>query len=487
VLRTLPRRRTAALAAEAFVVTYPLVLMDLARQRLTTTAEAGVLGAPINQFAHTPEFIESPFAPVIAPNVDTLTSSAWLDLSGEPLCLSVPDTAGRYYAMHLYDAWTSIFATIGARTTGTREREFVLVGPGWRGRLPRHLPVVQSPTSTAWILGHIRSDGPADHPAVRRLQAGTRLTPLSQWGRPLASPPQRVEPRSVPASSPAARVARMDPLEYFGAVARLLADNPPHRTDRIRIQRMSALGVAPGRPPSWSLSDRPLLREIARGMAEGLAQVETTGAAVASSSSPWTVPQDLGRRRSDPLLRAAAAWTALGAWPRRDALFFTTRRDGDGLPLVGTEHYLLRFGPGAEPPAQAFWSLTAYDDATIVLEDSIGRPALSDRDGLRHGPDGALVVLLQPDPPVQARDQDEASWLQTPPGPFSLALRLYWPRPVALDGSWQPPPVQRRAGLSVPAQVAAAVDTPRVGPGVALGVANLGAAPEAVDPGRGGL
>jgi len=438
VQRTVPRRRAAAIAAEALVVTYPLVLMSLTRQRLTTTAAAGVLAAPVNQFAHTPEFVESPFAPVIAPNVDTLTSSAWLDLSREPLCLTVPDTAGRYHAMTLYDAWTTPFATIGSRTTGTREREFLLVGPRWRGALPRSLPVVQSPTSSAWILGHIRSDGPEDHPAVRRLQAVMRLTPLSRRGMPPAQRRPAVDPRDVPASSPAARLARMEVPEYFGTVARLLGDNPPHPADRLRIERMSALGVVPGQAPSWSLADRPLLREIARGMTEGLAQVEAAGAAMSSPSTPWALPQDVGRRRADPLLRAAAAWTALGAWPRRDALFFTTGLDEDGVPLVGTERYTLRFRPGAEPPVHAFWSLTPYGDTGVGLGGSV-RAALGDRDAPPHAPDGSLVVLLQHDRPDQ-----EAGWLRTPPGPFTLALRLYWPRPPALNGTWQPPPVQRR-------------------------------------------
>jgi hypothetical protein len=441
MLRAFPRRRTAALAAEAFVVTYPMVLMDLTRGQLTTRSGGG-LAAPVNEFAHVPECTRGPFAPLIAPYLDTLTSSAWLDLSGDPLVLSVPDTSNRYYAMLCYDAWTSVFATIGTRTTGTREQEFVLVGPQWRGRLPRQLPVVQSPTSMAWILGHIRSDGPADQTVVQGLQARIRLTSLRRWERGQAedcsSVSRRVESTPVVASSPAARIARMDPIEYFAIVARLLADNPPHRTDRIPIDRMSALGIVAGRPPRWSPADRPLLQEMARGTADGLAHIEATGSALSSSSAgAWICPQDVVRP-TDPLLRAAAAWTGLGAWPRRDGLFFTSRVDQQGCALTGTDRYVLRFEPGARPPVRAFWSLTVHDDISLVIADPRRRPAVGDRDGLRYCPDGSIVVTLQPQPP----EGDETNWLQTPRGPFSLALRLYWPAPPALDGSWRPPSVE---------------------------------------------
>jgi hypothetical protein len=432
------RRRTAALAAEALIVTYPLVLMDLVRDQLTATARAGPLRAPVNRFAHLPEFSRTPVASFVTPNVDTLTSSAWLDLAREPLVMSVPDTGGRYFAMPVYDAWTTVVATIGTRTTGTHARQCLLVGPRWRGPLPRDLPVVQCPTATAWALAHIRCDGEGDYESVHRLQAGIDLTPLSRWrtaAREVPAPAAASEP--FVASSPVARIARMDPVEYFGAVARLLPDNPPHAADRAKVEKLATLGVVPGSPPAWTVSDRPLLREIARGLADGLAQVTATGEALATAATPWICPQDLGLRRSDPLTRAASAWTALGSLPRSDGLVFTARVDDGGTPLHGTREYSLEFPRGAAPPARSFWSLTAYDEVSFFAGYPDRRPAVGDRDLLRYERDGSLVILLQ-----QHRPEGDPNWLRTPSGPFSLALRLYWPEPAALRGSWRPRPVR---------------------------------------------
>ena len=252
-------RRAAALGAEALVVTYPLVLMDLARSQLTATSTATGLRAPVNQFAHTPGFPLATSAPVITPNVDTLTSSAWLDLSDEPLILSLPDTAGRYYAMPIYDAWTTVFADLGSRTTGTQARDWVLVRGRWRGRLPRGMPVVQSPTALAWIVGHIRSDGPQDHAAVRRLQQQIRLTPLSRWpDGPETEPRTAVGTRAgrpVPSRAPGAD-GSAGVLRSRGAAARRQPAAP-------RRPRPGGADARPGR------RCRPAPGMVARGRATG--------------------------------------------------------------------------------------------------------------------------------------------------------------------------------------------------------------------------
>ncbi|HMK20824.1 MAG TPA: DUF1254 domain-containing protein, partial [Terriglobales bacterium] len=121
---------------QAVVYGLPLVIMDITMRKGTNVTRAGSFYAPVNQFSHLREFPTAAFKEVVRANVDTLYSSAFLDLSAEPIVLSVPDTHGRYYLLPMLDAWTNIFASPGKRTAGTTAGNFAITGPGWTGSFP---------------------------------------------------------------------------------------------------------------------------------------------------------------------------------------------------------------------------------------------------------------------------------------------------------------------------------------------------------------
>src|SRR5208337_3673530 len=93
------------IAAAAYVFGYPLVIMNVSEGQQTavpapTAPPTAPLAAPINQFAKANTTPTASAIGATSPNVDTLYSTAWLNLTKEPMVLSVPAT-NRFYLMQM--------------------------------------------------------------------------------------------------------------------------------------------------------------------------------------------------------------------------------------------------------------------------------------------------------------------------------------------------------------------------------------------------
>ena len=95
------------IAVDAYVYFYPLVTMDVTRKQLTNHEPGKAFGSgPMNMFSNVPTYPAADDKAVVRPNFDTLYSVSYLDLTKEPMVVSVPDTGGRYYLLPMLDMWT---------------------------------------------------------------------------------------------------------------------------------------------------------------------------------------------------------------------------------------------------------------------------------------------------------------------------------------------------------------------------------------------
>jgi hypothetical protein len=152
------------------------------------------------------------------------------------------------------------------------------------------------------------------------------------------------------------------------------------------------------------------------------------------------ITETMGVYGNDYFRRAVVALAGLGANPVEDAIYPVLVADADGSPLSGGQDYVLHFEADKLPPAAAFWSVTMYDAEGYQAPNELDRFAIGDRDPLVYNRDGSLDLYLQQGNPGPER---EANWLPAPPGPLRITMRLYAPKPEALDGRWSPPPVRK--------------------------------------------
>ena len=430
------------IGTEAYVYGYPLVTMEVTRQRLThVAAPEGLRGAPTNQLSHVRSFLTAGFTEVVAPNNDTLYSQAWLDLAKEPVVLHLPDAKGRYYLMPILSGWTDVVASPGTRTTGDGAGDYAIVGPDFHGALPAGVRELRSPTNMAWLLGRVYSTGtPTDLAAVHAFQDGLSLTPLSAYGRPYSPPQGQVDPGLDRKTSPKDLVDRMDAATFFKILAAKLQDNPPAAADAPMVADLARVGIQRGRAFDLRKLTPSVARALTRSVWMGQQRIRAHAKSAGKRVNGWTWATKIGRYGTDYLQRALVTSVGLGANLPLDAIYPVAKVDSQGERLNGAGRYVIHFAPGATPPVKAFWSVTMYDDRKFFVKNSIDRYAIHSADKLTFNKDGSLDLYLQHSSPGR---KAASNWLPAPMGDFDLVLRMYWPTERALRGAWEPPPVVR--------------------------------------------
>jgi hypothetical protein len=458
----LSEQEAQAIAVDAYVYFYSLLSMDITRKQFTNV-EAGKdsFKGPMNTFVNVPEYPPADFKGVVRPNFDTLYSSAWLDMSKEPVVISVPDTNGRYYLLPMLDMWTDVFASPGWRTTGTKAGTFLLTAPGWRPdlrekfadefKLPKDTQRIEAPTPYVWIIGRTKTDGPPDYDAVHKIQAGYKVTLLSEFGKPPKPIEVKIDPSVDMKTPPKVQVDTMTGGAYFAYAAELLKLHPPHGTDQPIIAQLKKIGIEPGKSFDIGKLDPAVQKAVQNAPQAAQKLMAWKLPSLARVANGWSMNTDtMGVYGNYYLKRAIVSQVGLGANLVEDAIYPLNIGDESGKPLDGANKYTISFEKGAAPPVNAFWSITLYDPEGFQVGNVLNRFAVSSWMPFNYNPDGSLDIYFQNESPGKDK---EANWLPAPKGPFNLTMRLYGPKSDALTGKWNPQPVVRtQSGSHLSAQ-----------------------------------
>jgi hypothetical protein len=211
------------------------------------------------------------------------------------------------------------------------------------------------------------------------------------------------------------------------------------------MARFAKLGIGAGKTFDLKALSPELQQAVNDGMADAwkeFAEFKTTQVDTGKRASS----EAFGTReflKNDYMVRMAGAALGIYGNSKEEAMYPAYFVDAAGQQLDGAHRYTLRLAPDQLPPVNSFWSLTVYElPASLLYANPINRylinsPMLAD---LKRDADGTITLFLQHASP--GRDK-EANWLPIPAGAFWTTMRLYWPKPEALDGRWKQPPLER--------------------------------------------
>ena len=215
--------------------------------------------------------------------------------------------------------------------------------------------VIRSETQLVNVVGRTQLFNPGDLDNVKKIQAGYKLRPLSEYlGTP--APPPAPEMNWIRPLKPA---EQSKSLEFFNQLAFLLQLTSVNPAEVALRKRFGSIGIVPGKPfDTAPLSDSRKAALLA-GLADGQKDIDAYRATLGGKSANL-----FGSRaflKNNYLKRATGTQVGIGANSKDEALYPIYAKDSEGKSLDGSSgRYVLRYADGRFPPVNAFWSLTMY-------------------------------------------------------------------------------------------------------------------------------
>ncbi len=432
-----------AIAKEAYIYGYPMVDNYRIQHAYFVDRESPEFKAPWNEIRNIPRVYTPADKAVQTPNSDTPYSMLGMDLRAEPIVLTVPPIEkGRYFSVQLIDLYTFNFAYIGSRTTGNDGGSFLIAGPGWKGETPKGVKkVIRSETELLLAAYRTQLFNPGDLDNVKKIQAGYKAQPLSAF---LGQPAPKAAP-AIDFIKPLTPAQQKTSLQVFNILNFLLQFCPTDPSETELMTRFARIGVGASKTFDEGKLSPEMRTAIEQGMADAWADLARLEKRI--DAKEVTSGDMFGTReflKNNYLYRMAAAVLGIYGNSKQEAMYPVYAVDSDGYKLDGARgEYRLHFPPGQLPPVNAFWSLTMYElPASLLFANPIDRYLLNSPmlPQFKRDADGGITFYIQHESPGADKG---SNWLPAPRGPFVAVMRLYSPKPEALDGTWKQPPMVR--------------------------------------------
>lgn len=443
------------------------------------------IGADYNDVIITSELLDSKSL-FLTGNADTVYYLSVVDLSNGPMVIEQPsDAVGT-----INDMWFSWIIDVGKPGPDRGEGgKYLIVGPDYDGPLPEGgYFVAHSKTNRVLYASRAYLVNNDPEPAVENIKANLKIYPYTAGGYGtsiaealtgavhLAEDPAIPDMKFVEASDVSFSTVPPSDIGFYEWINENVQAEPATSYDVELAGQLAAIGIVKGQDFSPDERMKRILTDAAAvGQAAGRVLNWRPYAAHPDwayyDGSMWgsmlweggaffeTPPPAFADGEFKPLPPTGAR-----TLDSRTAFYYGYTLDSPGMimniPRVGSQYLMSFLDPSGEPfdgaktykvtlpkdvPAEAFWSLTLYDNQTRSM---LATPQKYPRAGSQSYPspaateaeDGSTTVYFAPEQPDGV---DRGNWIQTDPekGWFTI-LRLYSPLPSFFDKSWQPSEIE---------------------------------------------
>ncbi|MFQ5644000.1 MAG: DUF1254 domain-containing protein [Thiogranum sp.] len=371
-------------------------------------------------------------------NATTPYALPFIDLSRGPWVLEMPGKPGQVRGA-AHDMWQIGIGQL------TEPGKYLFVGPGQEVPADKGYHVFRS--STNGILLGIR------------LMPETRDERMALLKRIAVYPyAERADPKPrgyIRPDGKAWMAAAPQGMSYWELLADTINREPVAERDRFFMAMLKPLGIEKDKPFRPDERQTKLLTEAAL-VGEAMAKANDFSKRLEDAhyvdGSHWeyaTVSPPDQRREHYEDLDGRAAWfyeavtndiAMHGQKTGKGQVYMATYKDKDGDWLDGGRNYILHLPP--DVPAEAFWSLTAYEVSTrTLIHNKYEIADRSSRMDLAMNADGSVDIYIGPDQPGGDKVRN---WIPTEPGrAWFPYFRLYSPKQAFLDKTWVLPDIEK--------------------------------------------
>ena len=387
------------LAYDAFVYAYPMLEQLKAMDQMFK-----YMGSKPNVLDMNSKYpMENINQPIVATNLTSMTGGGFIDISGGPVTLEIPEIKDRYVVYQFIDVFTHNFFYLGTRANNGDAGRFTFYNEGQE--LPTHLnskPVLVEGDHFVLVCRiDIKDRSELEHVvalqnAIKIIDAPKELRTYPNYDKEKAYSPAFVE--------------------YVNA---LLTEVPS--SEKELFKKWEAIGVM----ADVNLNEAQL-KEVQAGIDSAYAAITNESKNLEIGNGYFSATEVFGTREflnGNYMARAAGAFFGLYGNSKEEANYFMLNTQGEGK---------ISFSKEELPPLTdiGFWSITIHDENIMVKKNEYDSYVLT-TDKMQFEEDGSLVLSISSQP-------EEGNWLYTPGGKMVILIRAYQADPDKI-GSYIPP------------------------------------------------